>query len=67
MHLLAYVRENPLSVCVKGYVVKRLHNIDCAGSVIIRLLFTFATYVYLLDGDLGRPLAIPQTLHNDAK
>lgn len=29
--------------------------------------FTLATYVYLLDGDLSEPLAIPQTLYNDAK
>jgi integrase len=29
--------------------------------------FTLATYVHLLDGDLGEPLTIPQTVHNDAK
>jgi hypothetical protein len=29
--------------------------------------FTLATYVHLLDGDLGEPLAIPQTVRNDAK
>src|ERR1700728_3917584 len=29
--------------------------------------FTLATYVHLLDGDLGEPLTIPQTARNDAK
>jgi hypothetical protein len=29
--------------------------------------FTLATYVHLLDGDLGEPLTIPQTTRNDAK
>ena len=29
--------------------------------------FTLATYVHLLDGDLGEPLRIPQTVRNDAK
>ncbi len=29
--------------------------------------FTLATYVHLLDGDLGGLLAIPQTVRNDAK
>jgi integrase len=29
--------------------------------------FTLATYVHLLDGDLGEPLTIPQTVRNDAK
>jgi len=29
--------------------------------------FTLATYVHLLDGDLGDPLRIPQTVDNDAK
>lgn len=29
--------------------------------------FALATYVHLLDGDLGEPLRIPQTVRNDAK
>jgi integrase len=29
--------------------------------------FTLATYVHLLDGDLGEPLAILQTVRNDAE
>ena len=29
--------------------------------------FTLATYVHLLDGDIGEPLAIPQSARSDAK
>ncbi len=29
--------------------------------------FTLATYGHLLDGDLGEPLTISQTVRNDAK
>jgi integrase len=29
--------------------------------------FTLATYVHLLDGDLGGPLMIPHNVRNDAK